>query len=533
MNLSVRNKILVSLATIFVALMVATTWRTAASEREMVQDLATARAIDAGRAYFDAINTMMLTGTAAQRGIAREKAISHPDVVDTRLIRADSINAMFGPGFPEQGIVDDLDQRALDGETVIDHSVDENGRIVTVIVPTIATKESQGSNCVACHPVPEGSVLGAVRVSYSLARLDSKIEENLLVAGGINIVILIVGMGLVTWFMGRIVIFPLTQIRDVVRTAERDADLGQHLEFESNDEIGELSSAFNGMLKRLAGSLSQVSQTTRRLNDAASRITEVAAQTARAAEQQRLETDMAAKAITELQGDAAHARSRAAEAADASVEADRAATEGAKMTKDSIAGIYGLVSEIERAAGVISRLDQRSKRVGSVLDVIKSIAEQTNLLALNAAIEAARAGEQGRGFAVVADEVRTLATRSQESTHEIEDIVQQLQSEAREAVAVMATAKTEAENRRDQISTADASLNHITEQVTRIRQQNKEMVEAAEQQDQVTQEVRKNINTINELADQTAKDAEHTAAVSADLAGLSGQLSKLVGEFKF
>jgi len=530
---SVQTKILAALTVVFVALMIATTWHLAASERAMVSELAEQKALDTASGYFDGVNTMMLTGTTAQRDVLRNKVIAHEDITETRIIRGEAINKVFGAGNPEQKAVDDLDRRALAGEEIILHRRDENGRSVTVLTPIIASSDFRGTNCLTCHVVPEGSVLGATRVSYSLANLDAQIDRNLLVSGGLNVLMLVVAIGVMTWLLRYIVIKPLGRMRESMLHIEANADLSCRLAAGGNDEIGSLSRAFNSMFERFGQSLREVLDTTTQLKAVAGQITENSAQTTEAAEQQRGETDMVATAITELESTAMQVREGATSAADASIEADKTANEGATTTRAAIEGIHTLVTEIERAADVIEQLDQRSQRVGGVLDVIKSIAEQTNLLALNAAIEAARAGEKGRGFAVVADEVRTLATRSHESTQEIESIVEQLQVGARDAVEVMSDAKLSAEKRREQVRTADSGLNLIAERVARIRELNARMASAAHEQSAVTQDVSRNVVTISQLAERTAADAEQTAEVSNSLMQLSSQLESLVGRFRF
>jgi len=241
---------------------------------------------------------------------------------------------------------------------------------------------------------------------------------------------------------------------------------------------------------------------------------------------------MVATAINELEATAQQVRENAASAASASVEADQAAGEGAETTRRAIDGIHSLMGEIEGAAAVIERLDERSRNVGAVLDVIKGIAEQTNLLALNAAIEAARAGEQGRGFAVVAEEVRTLANRSHDSTLEIEKIVERLQQEAREAVTAVRSARSSAEERREQVQRADAGLKLISERVAHIRDMNAQMSDAAGEQSAVTQDVSRNVFNISQLAEHTATDAERTTAVGRELVDLSHRLNALVARFR-
>jgi methyl-accepting chemotaxis protein len=532
-RLSVQSKILAALVAVFVIPVVVTTWHMSTSERAMAQSLAQQKAFDTANSYLDGVNTMMLTGTMSQRELLRQKVLTHDDITETRLIRADSINKAFGNGNPEQTAQDDLDRRALNGEEIVQIGGDANGRSVTVLSPVIATRDDRGTNCLTCHVVAEGTVLGAVRVSYSLAGLDARIDRNILVSGAINVAMLVISIVVVTWLLRRIVTMPLTRMRDTMTAIESDADLTYRLQVGSGDEIGAVAYAFNSMLERFSGSLRDVFDTTRQLQDVAARIASVSAQTAEAADQQRGETDAVATAISELESTAVQVREGAIAAADASVDADKTAHEGATTTRAAIDGIHGLVSEIERAAEVIERLDERSKSVGSVLDVIKSIAEQTNLLALNAAIEAARAGETGRGFAVVADEVRTLANRSQASTQEIQDIIDQLQVGARDAVEVMARAKHSAEARRGQVETADSGLNLIAEHVSRIRDLNTQMALAAREQGTVTESVSRNVVNITELAERTANDAEQATSVSNSVLQLSEQLDGMVERFRF
>jgi methyl-accepting chemotaxis protein len=530
---SVQTKIITALILVFLVLMLATTWHMATTERAMVSELAEEKALDTASSYFDGVNTMMLTGSTAQREVLRQKVLAHDDITETRIIRGPEISKVFGAGNPEQGVIDDLDRRALEGEQIIEHGSDANGRVVTVLEPIVASSDFRGTNCLNCHVVAEGTVLGATRVSYSLANLDARITNHLLVSGGLNVAMLIVAVGVMAWLLHAIVVKPLCNMRETMTQIASDSDLTQRLDETRNDEIGSLSHALNSMFSRFSDSLHEVLDTTTQLKTVAGQITQTSAQTTQAAEQQRGETDMVATAITELESTAMQVREGATSAADASIEADKTANDGATTTRAAIDGIHALVSEIERAADVIEQLDQRSQSVGGVLDVIKSIAEQTNLLALNAAIEAARAGEKGRGFAVVADEVRTLATRSHESTQEIENIVEKLQFGARDAVEAMTQAKRSAEERREQVESADSGLNLIAERVARIRDLNAQMASAAHEQSTVTQDVSRNVVNISQLAERTAIDAEQTTEVSNSLGVLSDQLESLVRRFRF
>jgi len=531
-NCSIQTKILLSIASVILIILGFSTWYTAKNEKTMVQQLVREKASDIAKTYFDGINTMMLTGTMQQSETLRQKALSHDDINEVRLIRAKGISDFYGVGSDSQKIIDELDQQAINGDKVTHYGENERGRVVTIIEPIFASSDFRGTNCLNCHLVDEGTVLGAVRVSYSLANLDASIEKALLLVSIINTVLFILGMLLVTLLMRKIVVNPLAGIRDTMGKVEKNSDLGLRLPVTRGDEIGQLSSAFNSMLSNFSSSLGQVSQTSSQLDVATNKISGIAQQTMSAAIQQHSETESVINAITELESSVQEVRDGANDAANASIKADKVAENGANTTKNAIDGIYGLVNEIEKASKVIVRLDEKSNGVGTVLDVIKGLAEQTNLLALNAAIEAARAGEQGRGFAVVADEVRTLATRSHEATEEIENIVDQLQKEAKDAVSVMNTAKESAEQRRQQVQSADEGLNLIADRVAHIRDLNSTMASVADNQSNVAKHVSQSVDNINSLAERTSGDAEQTNVASEELVELTKQLTDLVNQFK-
>ena len=529
---SIQTKILLSIASVFLLIISVSMLFMVDRQKQMVQALATDKAHDIANSYFDGLNAMMLSGSMTQSRFLREKIQSHADVIDARLIRSKVIVNSFGTGSDEQRPLDDLDQSALAGNAISKQISNAEGDSIIIVEPIIASSNFKGTNCLTCHAVPEGTVMGAVRVAYSLTNLHSTINQNVAVTSAIAAGLFIAGMMLITLLMRKIVVNPLGEIRNTMNLIARDADLRPRLTSNSRDEIGQLSDSFNAMLDNFTSSLNQVSDTSIQLTSATSQISKVASQTTEAAKQQHRETESVLQAINQLESSVRDVRAGAGGASQASIEADHQAANGAATTKNAIDGIYELVSEIERASVVIKRLDEKSKGVSTVLDVIKGLAEQTNLLALNAAIEAARAGEQGRGFAVVADEVRTLATRSHKATEEIENIIAQLQREAKDAVAVMDNAKHSAEQRRSQVQSADEGLSLIAERVTHIRLLNAQMAEAADNQNQVAQHVSQSVANISRLTDRTAQDAEQTNAASNELVKLANRLNKLVEQFK-
>jgi methyl-accepting chemotaxis protein len=311
-----------------------------------------------------------------------------------------------------------------------------------------------------------------------------------------------------------------------------DGDLTGRVDYKSKDEIGHIATAFNRMADKFSTAITQVKDAVSQLAAAAEETSVVNAQTTSGINQQQMETSQVATAITQMNSTVHEVARSAVAAAEAAKEADVTFEEGKLVVDKIIDAITELANEVEQSSQVIRELEHESESIGSVLDVIKGIAEQTNLLALNAAIEAARAGEQGRGFAVVADEVRTLAGRTQQSTQEIEEMINRLQSGANKAVQVMEVSKQKSEHGVAQATAAAEALNTINQAVERINTMNTQIASAAEEQSTVTEEINRNIVNINNVAEQTSEGSKQAAQASDDLARLAEQLKKLVGQFK-
>lgn len=313
--------------------------------------------------------------------------------------------------------------------------------------------------------------------------------------------------------------------------AQGNGDLRRRIRKESTDEIGELVEWFNAFVAKLQGIIGDVVATALPLAELAKKLKVATTETLSQVGEQQNGGRRVQDAVNEMNSSVQSVAHSAADAASSAQEADGQAKAGLRVVKETVQQIEALARDVRSAADVIKQLDADSAAVGTILDVIRNIAEQTNLLALNAAIEAARAGEQGRGFAVVADEVRTLASRTQQSTSEIQGMIERLQSAARSAVEVMSKGTRQAEVSVTNSGAAGSSLEAITQTVASISDMNGRIAEATEQQQRVAQTIVSSVSEINEHAAKTSASANRMADVSNELAGLAGKLESVARQF--
>ncbi|MCQ8179499.1 methyl-accepting chemotaxis protein [Methylomonas sp. SURF-1] len=323
----------------------------------------------------------------------------------------------------------------------------------------------------------------------------------------------------------------ITLINSATQRIARN-DLTVRLHIESEDEMREIGKNFNAMVETSSALLRQIMHTSSELHVSSEQVYNVASQSAAHIDRQRQETASVATAVTEMSATIHDVAATTSNAAQAASSANEQAKNGKNVVQSTTQAISQLARDVEAAANVIRNLEKSSESIGALLDVIKSIAEQTNLLALNAAIEAARAGEHGRGFAVVADEVRSLASRTQESTATIENMIAQLQSGTREAVRVMQQSCSQAQIGVERSQDAMAMLESIGRSVATIDAMNLQIASAAEQQSAVTEEINRNIIHITSLSEQTATGAEQTTQAASHLNRLAENLNGLINQFK-
>ncbi|AYG05933.1 methyl-accepting chemotaxis protein [Pseudomonas fluorescens] len=336
---------------------------------------------------------------------------------------------------------------------------------------------------------------------------------------------------LFAWLLTRSITLPIAQALDAAEKIA-EGNLTQPIKVDGDDEAGRLLRAMNKMQEKLRDTLQRISGSATQLASAAEELNAVTDESARGLTQQNNEIEQAATAVNEMTSAVEEVARNAVSTSEASKNATASAGDGRDLVQETVSAIERMSGDVQGTATLIGALAEESRDIGKVLDVIRGLADQTNLLALNAAIEAARAGEAGRGFAVVADEVRALAHRTQQSTSEIERMIGSIQAGTEQAVDSMRNSTERAESTLNIAKGAGMSLDTINSAIIEINERNLVIASAAEEQAQVAREVDRNLVNIRDLSVQSATGASQTSAASSELSRLAVDLNGMVGRFR-
>ncbi|MBO2642536.1 methyl-accepting chemotaxis protein [Shewanella algae] len=365
----------------------------------------------------------------------------------------------------------------------------------------------------------------------AIAKVENEQQNSFMLGlalfGLIALVLVISTVVIIRSIMG-----PVERITGVISRIEQQKDLSLRCDVGSNDELGMIGRHFNSMVESFQKLIEQVIESVDAMRQSCEELSRNAISASEGVSKQLNETDMVATAITEMGATIDEIAKNTELAASKAGQTYHNAQEGQIGVEDTISKIQSLAQQLDDSANVVAELEKDSQTIGSVLDVIRGIAEQTNLLALNAAIEAARAGEQGRGFAVVADEVRSLAMRTQESTEEIASIIQTLQSRTHSIVDIMEQSQKQGGESAQQAASAGTLLAQINADVTNIMDMSTQIAAAIEEQSMVAAEVNKNVVVIRDIAEESAQAAEENATASDEVRHRADYLHQAVSQFK-
>jgi len=341
-----------------------------------------------------------------------------------------------------------------------------------------------------------------------------------------------VSIGLLNFFLVRVIL--LNKLKRIAEVAQAisDKDITHECTIESHDVVGEIVTSFNSMATTLRNVIHQINRDADQLDGASSSMLDVMQSTSAEVQTQQAQIEQITTAMREMATTAHNVASHTAEAASAMNEADSQGDTAKVVIVEAMCAVDELAEKVQLANDAITRLEKESEHIGNVVEVINGIAEQTNLLALNAAIEAARAGEQGRGFAVVADEVRTLATRTQQSTREISGIVELVQAGSKEAGEAMKDGGEQALKGVELTEKAVEAMAEIAASITTIKDMNIQIASAAEEQSAVVKEVNQNIVNISQLSEHSSESMSQVSRASDQVSQKAAELNELVGEFK-
>ncbi|RRV09342.1 methyl-accepting chemotaxis protein [Pseudomonas sp. v388] len=359
---------------------------------------------------------------------------------------------------------------------------------------------------------------------------DSQAAASRTTLSGVAALALMIGV-LAAWVMTHQIIAPL-RLTLIAAGRIANGDLSQDLHIERRDELGQLQGSMQAMTLGLRELIGGIGDGVTQLASAAEQLSAVTEQTCAGVNDQKVETDQVATAMNQMSATVQEVAHNAQQASQAATHADQQARSGDSVVGQAIDQIEQLAREVVNSTHAMNTLKQESGKIVGVLDVIKSVSQQTNLLALNAAIEAARAGEAGRGFAVVADEVRSLAQRTQESTEEIEELIAALQHGTQQVATTLDASRSLTDNSVDLSRRAGDALEQITRTVAAIQDMNRQIATASEQQSVVAEQINRNVLSVRNISEQTATASEETAASSVELARLGSHLKALVGKFR-
>jgi len=477
---------------------------------------------------------MMITGTVGQREVFLDQIKQLSVIRDLHVARGEAVAKLFGPDTKSTRELDALEQRVMkEGQPYISVEHENGSSFLRVINPTNASKNYLGKDCILCHQVPEGTVLGIVSMKVSLDSVESEVESFRLKIVGAAIGALGALLLIIYFLTHHFVTKPLDQLRQGLSDIARgEGDLTRRLPVNGKDEVGQSSYVFNQMMDNFQQLVSQVRDAASQVSARVAALTENADRVAQSSRQQNEKSNDAASAVEQLVASISEIAKSAEHVQHQSQESLARANEGNRNLQTLLGEMDVVEKAVKEMADSVNNFVRNTESITLMTREVKDIAEQTNLLALNAAIEAARAGEQGRGFAVVADEVRKLAEKSSHSASEIDRITASLSAQSVAVRRSIEEGMHHLETSQAAVDSVSSVLQAANGSVAEVGQGLDTIAQATDQQRRVSGDVEASIEAIAGMARDNTGTVEQTAGAAHDLRRLAEGLANLVGRFK-
>ncbi len=532
LNSSIAAKVQWSVQSLLLLVSIACAVSFYLSERDAIErgHEAKIRAVSDG--VINGANMLMLNGIISdveQRKLFIEKMSFSEHVKTLRIIRNALVQKQYGPGLPEEQPHGEQELQALrDGHD----SFERQGNTLRGVIPYTASKNFRNTNCLQCHDVPEGYHNGASVIELDISAGNAKMKQLVWMSIGVTVAAQLMFFFFINYILRRFVSEPAGRMRTAIVGVSETRDFTRRVVVDSVDEIGQTARSFNDLMQNLQTVFRQVHDGIEQVAESSRSVSGASKCVASSSSTQSDVASAMAATVEEVTVSIAHVSDGAHEAVRLAKESGRHSDHGGEIIYRAVGEMKNIADTVRKTSVSIENLGESSRQISAIVNVIKGIAEQTNLLALNAAIEAARAGEQGRGFAVVADEVRKLAERTSNATQEVSQMINAIQDASRTAVSGMLVMVEQVDGGVDLAKQAGEAINQIKSESAQVIRTVDDISASLAEQSKASNEIAAQIERVAQMTEENSAAADETAGDASRLEELAGEMRNTVNRFK-